>query len=87
MSTPSANNSAPAIVSTLDVREVPHHQRHPLIFKTFDGLQAGQAFILVVDHDPKPVLFELDFVRKGKFAWNYLEQGPEIWRVQMARVQ
>ncbi len=79
--------TTPAIVTTIDVRPIPHAQRHPLIFKTFDGLNPGQAFVLVVDHDPKPVLFELDFARKGKFAWNYLEQGPEVWRVQMAKTQ
>ncbi|MGH9449460.1 MAG: DUF2249 domain-containing protein [Terriglobia bacterium] len=83
----SSTNNTPAIVSTIDVRPIPHHQRHPLIFKTFDGLVPGQAFVLIVDHDPKPVLYELDFVRKGKFAWNYLEQGPEVWRVQMAKIQ
>jgi uncharacterized protein (DUF2249 family) len=80
-------SSTPTIVTTIDVRPIPHAQRHPLIFKTFDGLQPGQALVLVVDHDPKPVLFELDFVRKGKFTWSYLEQGPEVWRVQMAKIQ
>jgi uncharacterized protein (DUF2249 family) len=79
-------DTAPEITSTLDVREVGHAQRHPLIFKTYNGLKSGQAFILIVDHDPKPVLFELDFVQKGKFKWTYLEEGPEVWRVQMARV-
>lgn len=82
-----STSKAPEIVSTVDVREVQHAQRHPLIFKTFDGLQPGQAFVLVVDHDPKPVIFELDFVRKGKFAYCYLEQGPSVWRVQMSKVQ
>lgn len=85
MSTASASKTI-AVVSTIDVREVPHEQRHPLIFKTFDGLQPGQAFVLVVDHDPKPVIFELDFVRKGQFGWSYLEQGPTVWRVQMTKV-
>ncbi len=84
MSTPGAD-FVPKIASTIDVREVPHSERHPLIFKTFNELQPGQAFVLVVDHDPKPVLFELDFVQKGKFSWSYLEQGPEVWRVQMAK--
>ncbi|MDE3178255.1 MAG: DUF2249 domain-containing protein [Acidobacteriota bacterium] len=81
------SETAATITSTVDVREVPHAQRHPLIFKTFDGLKAGEAFLLLVDHDPKPVLFELDFSRKGKFAWNYLEQGPEVWRVQMTKTR
>ena len=79
-------NATPEITSTLDVREVEHAQRHPLIFRTYNALQRGQAFVLVVDHDPKPVLFELDFVQKGKFEYSYLEQGPEVWRVQMAKI-
>ena len=79
-------NAVPEITSTLDVRDVEHAQRHPLIFRTYNALQPGQAFVLVVDHDPKPVLYELDFVQKGKFEYSYLEQGPEVWRVQMAKI-
>jgi uncharacterized protein (DUF2249 family) len=82
----SGANTAPEITSTLDVRDIGHAQRHPLIFKTYNGLKSGQAFILVVDHDPKPVLFELDFVQRGNFKYSYLEQGPEVWRVLMAKV-
>lgn len=79
-------NAAPQITATLDVRDVEHAQRHPLIYRTYNALQPGQAFVLVVDHDPKPVLFELDFVQKGKFEYSYLEQGPEVWRVQMTKI-
>ncbi|MGH9468253.1 MAG: DUF2249 domain-containing protein [Terriglobales bacterium] len=75
-----------SVVSTIDVREVPHQGRHQLIYKTFENLQPGQAFILVVDHDPKPVLFELDFMHKGTFAYAYLEQGP-LFRIQMAKIK
>lgn len=78
--------AAPQITATLDVRDVEHAQRHPLIYRTYNALQPGQAFVLVVDHDPKPVLFELDFVQKGKFEYSYLEQGPEVWRVQMTKI-
>jgi uncharacterized protein (DUF2249 family) len=38
----------------LDVREVAPRVRHPLIFSTFDELQAGESFVLVNDHDPRP---------------------------------
>jgi uncharacterized protein (DUF2249 family) len=51
MSAPSTE-SVPNVTSTLDVREVPHSQRRPLISRTFNGLQPGQAFVLLVDHDP-----------------------------------
>ena len=80
-------NVTPEVISTLDVREILHSQRHPVTHRTFDGLKPGQAFILVVDHDPKPVLYELDFLRNGKYSWNYLEQGPEVWRVQVAKIR
>lgn len=82
----STKNAAQEITSTLEVRDIGHAQRHPLIFRTYNGLKPGQAFILVGDHDPKPVLFELDFVQGGKFKYSYLEQGPEVWRARMAKV-
>lgn len=78
--------SVPEITSTLDIREIVHGQRHPLIFKTYYALKPGQAFILVVDHDPKPLLNELGFVQHGKFKSTYLEQGPAVWRIQMAKI-
>lgn len=79
------NGTGPHITSTVDVRVVPHPQRHPVIFQTYNALKPGEGFILVVDHDPKPVFFQLDFVQHGKFTWDYVEQGPERWRVQVAK--
>ncbi len=69
----------------LDVRTIPPRERHPLIFATFNGLQPGQAFILVNDHDPKPLYYQLSAERPGTFDWTYLEQGPEVWRVRIGR--
>ncbi|MFI5398779.1 MAG: DUF2249 domain-containing protein [Candidatus Binatia bacterium] len=70
----------------IDVRRIPPPQRHPLIFQTFEGLQAGQAFLLVNDHDPKPLYYTFKAERDGQFDWEYLEQGPEVWRVRIGRV-
>lgn len=81
----SIENASPEVVSTIDVRPVPHAQRHPLIFKSYQELKPGQAFVLLVDHDPKPVLYELDFIQHGIFSWTYLEQGPEVWRVRFEK--
>jgi len=71
----------------LDVRTIPPAQRHPLIFQTFDSLAAGQAMVLVNDHDPKPLYYQLSAEREGQFTWDYLEDGPEVWRVRIARQQ
>lgn len=69
----------------VDVRDIPPRQRHPLIFDTFDGLASGQALILVNDHDPKPLFYQFQFERAGTFSWEYLEEGPEVWRVQIGK--
>ncbi len=70
----------------LDVRQTPPAQRHPLIFNTFESLEPGQSFVLVNDHDPKPLYYQFQAERTGQFEWNYLEQGPEVWRVSIKKI-
>jgi uncharacterized protein (DUF2249 family) len=40
---------------TLDIRAIPPVQRHPLIFQRLEALAPGESFVLVNDHDPKPL--------------------------------
>jgi uncharacterized protein (DUF2249 family) len=70
---------------TLDVRTEPPARRHELIFDTFAGLTPGDGFELVNDHDPKPLYYQLEAEQTGRFSWEYLEQGPQVWRVQIGR--
>jgi uncharacterized protein (DUF2249 family) len=74
-----------AVTSTLDVRTLPPAQRHALIFRTFDTLEPYTAFILVNDHDPKPLYYQLNFESRGQLLWDYLEEGPEAWRVRIGK--
>jgi uncharacterized protein (DUF2249 family) len=70
----------------LDVRSEPPARRHQLIFETYGALAAGEAFELVNDHDPKPLYYQLAAEHTDQFTWEYLEQGPEVWRVRIGRV-
>jgi uncharacterized protein (DUF2249 family) len=70
----------------LDIRPLPPAQRHPLIFQRFAALAPGEAFILINDHDPKPLYYQFKFEYEGQFSWEYLEQGPKAWRVQVGRI-
>ena len=72
--------------TTLDVRQIAPAQRHPLIFQTFEALQPGEAFVLINDHDPKPLYYQFRFEREWQFTWDYLEQGPDDWRVRVGKV-
>lgn len=69
----------------IDVREIAPRERHPLIFQTFDDLAAGGAFELVNDHDPKPLYYQFMAERPGQLGWDYLEEGPEVWRVRISK--
>jgi hemerythrin-like domain-containing protein/uncharacterized protein (DUF2249 family) len=72
--------------ATVDARVLPIPQKHPTIFRTFEGLAVGDAMLLVNDHDPKPLYYQFAAERTGQFEWRYLENGPEVWRVEIRRV-
>jgi len=69
----------------LDVRDRAPRDRHTLIFESFAGLSPGEAFVLINDHDPRPLYYQFEAEYKNQFSWNYLEQGPEVWRVRIGR--
>jgi uncharacterized protein (DUF2249 family) len=69
----------------LDVRSEPHGRRHELILSTYHQLSAGDGFVLVNDHDPKPLYYQFDAQFSGAFTWDYLEQGPQVWKVRIGR--
>ena len=77
-------DSAPEAI-TLDVRPMPPARRHSTIFETFAELGPGAAFVLVNDHDPKPLYYQFKVEHAGEFTWDYLEQGPEVWRVRIGK--
>lgn len=69
----------------LDVRQISPRERHPLIFATFDGLAEGASMVLINDHDPKPLYYQLSAERAGQAGWEYIEQGPETWQVRITK--
>jgi len=70
----------------LDVRELAPRLRHERIFSGFHNLKPGDSFILINDHDPKPLYYQFQAEYTGQFSWTYLEQGPEVWRVRIGRL-
>ena len=69
----------------LDVRAIPPREKHPTIFRSFDALTSGQSLMLVNDHDPKPLRYQLMAERPDSFDWTCEAQGPELWRVKITR--
>jgi uncharacterized protein (DUF2249 family) len=77
----------PAADRVLDVRTEIPKRRHELIFEVFADLEPGTAYVLVNDHDPKPLRYQFEAENAGEFTWEYLEEGPEVWRVRIGRTR
>lgn len=69
----------------LDVRVIPPRDKHPSIFRTLDELGSGESLMLINDHDPKPLRYQLDAERPDSYDWQYVAEGPEEWRVRITR--
>jgi regulator of cell morphogenesis and NO signaling len=69
----------------LNVTLIEPRLKHPTIFARFDALQEGEGFTILNDHDPKPVYYQLFGERGNVFLWEYLEEGPEWWKVNIRK--
>jgi uncharacterized protein (DUF2249 family) len=73
------------VLPELDARAVPHAIRHATIFGALESVGAGGGMVLVAPHDPLPLLAQLEERSPGRFSVDYLERGPEAWRVRFIR--
>ena len=73
------------VLPELDARAVPHAIRHATIFGALDSVAAGGGMVLVAPHDPLPLLAQLEQRSPGLFTVDYLERGPEAWRIRFVR--
>lgn len=69
----------------LDARLVPHAIRHATVFGALDAVAPGQGLVLVAPHDPLPLLAQIEQLHPGVFSVEYLQRGPEAWRLQLVR--
>jgi uncharacterized protein (DUF2249 family) len=70
-----------------DVRSLVPAERHRRIFELVGKLTPGEAFVLVNDHDPKPLYYQLEAEHPKAFSWVYVESGPAVWRVEIRKLR
>ncbi len=59
--------------------------KHPTILKKFDELPSGESFLLINDHDPIPLYYEMKAEKGEIFEWKKIENGPEVWKVEIKK--
>ena len=74
------------ILEKIDVQKIPPKNRHSIFFDKYDGLDEGQALMIINDHDPKPLQYQMAALYgSDSFSWNYVEDGPEVWKVYIEK--
>lgn len=69
----------------LEVRHLIPAERHRIIFEKWFELAPGAGYVLINDHDPKPLYYQFAAEHPGEFTWDPVEEGPEVWRVRIGR--
>ncbi len=73
-------------VNELDVRILLPREKHPTIHARLSALRIGDSLLIINDHDPRPLRFEIEADHPGMYTWTYLAEGPETWRVQIGKI-
>ena len=69
---------------TLDVRVLPPQEKHRHIFEKLENLAAGEDLILLNDHDPKPLFYQMQQLYPDVFGWAYLQEGEDnLWKIRI----
>ncbi|GMV52910.1 MAG: DUF2249 domain-containing protein [Flavobacteriales bacterium] len=76
-----------SVVNEFDIRPYPPTERHEMFYKAFADIKTGEAFDFINDHDPKPLYYQMEAESKEPFRWEYLEKGPDVWKVRVIKVK
>lgn len=74
-------------IETIDVTTLAHSFKNMIILNRLDHLSEGKSLILKNHSDPLPLYYRLLVERGRIFNWEYLEKGPEIWRVKLSKLR
>lgn len=71
----------------IDVRDIAPRFRHRIIQQLVEQLAPDTTFQLIADHPPRPLRYQLELRFGEQCIWTDLEQGPDIWRVRIAKAR
>lgn len=75
------------VVNEMDLRPYPPAKRHEMFYEAFEEIKPGEAFEFINDHDPKPLYYQMEAESNDPFRWEYLQQGPEEWKVRVVKTR
>ncbi len=79
------NIATPTPPPLLDAVAFAPPERPAALAARFNELPPGGRLVLQLNQDPRPLLAMLQNEQPGCFEWSPLEEGPERWRIEIAR--
>ena len=73
-------------IITLDLRNIQIFERHDKIFEEWNKLKIGETLKIINDHDPKPLRYQFEAEYKNKYEWEYEQEGPKDWIVEIKKI-
>jgi uncharacterized protein (DUF2249 family) len=70
-----------------DGRAIPCSEKHGQIIEKWQSLPVGQSFILINNHDPLRLKKQFGELWPETFAWKYLAQNPDEYRIQITKLK
>lgn len=71
----------------VDTRHMEARNRRTVVFSTFDTLEVGATLEVVIDQDPITLRSQFELEKPNLFAWEPLENGPDVWRVAVTKLK
>lgn len=70
----------------VDARIIPPQIKHPTIIEQVNKLVIGEDMILINDHDPKPLYYQLQSLFGDVFTWDYVVSGIDnVWKIRIKK--
>jgi len=76
-----------SLPTRLDLREIPAEERRLRVLSTFGHLHPGDTLLLTHSHPSNPLRYLLLAEAPRAFTWQYLEEGPQTWRICIRKTQ
>lgn len=70
---------------TIEAQSIPAPDRHEFILKSFANLNPEETLLIVNNHDPRPLVEQMKSVFGKLLEYNYVESGPNVWKVRFVR--
>lgn len=70
----------------IDLRVIISADKYRAAVTGFDSIKKGEKLQLINDNDLRSMFYQLSSEMNGRFYWQYVESGPDIWKINIKKL-